>query len=177
LGRLIKALRSRQGLFWSVGVSTLMLDQAAKALFWRPPMPGVRPLVIVPHVLQFVPHEGNVRGAMGWGPTSPIFYVTAAVVGLFLVWTFLVTTPAGKTAVRAALGLLAGGAMGNLVDRVALGRVRDFIDLHWGDAFHWHTFNVADAAICVGFVLVVVDTLFSRDARELAAEQRAQEDA
>jgi len=67
--------------------------------------------------------------------------------------------------------------MGNLVDRVALGRVRDFIDLHWGDAFHWHTFNVADAAICVGFVLVVVDTLFSRDARELAAEQRAQEDA
>jgi signal peptidase II len=58
--------------------------------------------------------------------------------------------------------MLAGGAVGNIVDRVAFRYVRDFIDLHWDDVFHWHTFNVADAAICVGFAFILLATIFEQ---------------
>lgn len=63
-----------------------------------------------------------------------------------------------------ALSMVLGGALGNFVDRIARGYVIDFIDWHWGNRpdLHWPTFNVADAAICVGVFLMVVDTLVAR---------------
>ncbi len=57
------------------------------------------------------------------------------------------------------LGLILGGALGNLIDRARLGYVVDFLDLHW-HAHHWPAFNVADIGITVGIVLVLLDTLF-----------------
>jgi len=50
---------------------------------------------------------------------------------------------------RVALGMIAGGALGNAVDRILHGAVFDFVDLHWG-AYHWPAFNLADAAITLG---------------------------
>ena len=61
----------------------------------------------------------------------------------------------------AGLGLVVGGAVGNVVDRVRFGAVVDFLDLHWGD-FHWPAFNVADSAITVGVVLLILDALKTR---------------
>jgi signal peptidase II len=57
-----------------------------------------------------------------------------------------------------ALALLLGGAIGNAIDRAYLGHVIDFIDLYWG-AYHWPAFNIADAAITVGAILLFVMTL------------------
>jgi len=59
------------------------------------------------------------------------------------------------------LGLVIGGAVGNVVDRVRIGAVADFIDVHLGD-WHWPAFNVADSAITIGVMLIVIDGLFSR---------------
>ncbi|MEK7788603.1 MAG: signal peptidase II, partial [Planctomycetota bacterium] len=59
-----------------------------------------------------------------------------------------------------ALGLVLAGAIGNLWDRIWFRGVRDFIDLHIGDKYHWPTFNVADSLICVG-VFILVITSFS----------------
>ena len=59
---------------------------------------------------------------------------------------------------RAGLSLILGGAIGNLVDRVTMGYVLDFVDVYWGD-WHFWAFNVADASISVGAVLVFVDLL------------------
>lgn len=56
---------------------------------------------------------------------------------------------------RLGAGLLAGGIIGNLIDRVKFGYVIDFLDFHWGD-YTFPTFNVADSAICVGVALFVV---------------------
>jgi signal peptidase II len=154
---------SKKRLFWWSAVAVLAADQLTKWLFWFPPGTGRKPMVLVPHLLQFVSHEGNVRGALGLGPAGRSFYIAAAVMGLLLVAVFFLTTAPRKSLVLFALGMLAGGAVGNLIDRVVLARVRDFIDLHWGDAFHWHTFNLADAAICVGIALMVWDSLFSKD--------------
>ncbi len=57
-----------------------------------------------------------------------------------------------------ALALICSGALGNLIDRVRLGEVIDFLDAHWYD-LHWPAFNVADSAICVGVALLAVDMI------------------
>lgn len=59
---------------------------------------------------------------------------------------------------RLALGLLVGGIVGNLLDRVRLGYVTDFLDFHWR-GHHWPTFNLADSAICVGVGVYILSTV------------------
>ena len=78
----------------------------------------------------------------------------------------------GQRLLQWALTLILGGAVGNLIDRVQLGYVVDFIDWHYG-AKHWPTFNVADIAITVGVVLLVVDMIQQRHAQAEAAEDPA----
>jgi signal peptidase II len=58
-----------------------------------------------------------------------------------------------------ALGLIAGGAVGNLVDRIAHGVVTDFARFHWGEAWSWPIFNVADVALVAGVALLVLDAI------------------
>ncbi len=65
------------------------------------------------------------------------------------------------------LVLIVGGALGNLIDRLCLGHVVDFISVHWGDAY-FPAFNVADARISIGAALVIFDSL-----REAVHERRA----
>jgi signal peptidase II len=62
--------------------------------------------------------------------------------------------------VAAALGLVIGGALGNVVDRIRFGAVFDFVDLHVA-GWHWPAFNVADAAIVAGAGLLLLDALFA----------------
>ena len=151
---------SKRKLFWLVAAAVLLLDQYSKLWLWRPPLSPDRPLDVIQGVLTLISHPGNVKGALGLGPANPVFYVVPAVIGLIVMIYFLLTTPAGNWLVALALGLLAGGDVGNLVDRLALRFVRDFIDLHWREVYHWYTFNVADAAICAGFAIIVLDVLF-----------------
>jgi signal peptidase II len=63
----------------------------------------------------------------------------------------------------AALGLVLGGALGNILDRVRLGHVLDFADLHFGDVHPFLVFNVGDAAITIGVLLLLVRALLTRD--------------
>ena len=65
----------------------------------------------------------------------------------------------------AALGLVLGGALGNIVDRVRFGHVVDFADLHFGDWHPFLVFNVADAAITIGVLLLVLRALLTREGR------------
>jgi signal peptidase II len=62
------------------------------------------------------------------------------------------------------LGLVIGGALGNVVDRVRFGAVVDFLDFHLA-GYHWPAFNVADAGICVGAALMVADGLLTRQSQ------------
>ena len=63
---------------------------------------------------------------------------------------------------QVALGFIIGGALGNLIDRVRLGAVFDFLDFHIGEA-HWPAFNVSDSFICVGAMIVIIHSLFNKD--------------
>lgn len=60
-----------------------------------------------------------------------------------------------------AIGLVIGGAVGNVIDRLTRGAVIDFLDFHVGQ-WHWFAFNLADAAICIGVTLMVIDSLLGR---------------
>ena len=57
-----------------------------------------------------------------------------------------------------ALAMILGGAVGNLIDRIAYGHVIDFLDFHWG-GWHWPAFNLADSAIVGGAALLIIDEL------------------
>jgi signal peptidase II len=69
--------------------------------------------------------------------------------------TYVYSSREGSTPVAVAMGLIGGGALGNLYDRLFLGKVRDFIHLHLGDLY-WPAFNVADASITVAVLFLVV---------------------
>ena len=90
---------------------------------------------------------------LAWRYRAPFFFLTlaAAVWLLAHLWG-----QAGRTLPgRLALGMIAGGAIGNLVDRLRYGEVVDFLDV-WIGRFHWPTFNAADSAICVGTGLLML---------------------
>ena len=74
-----------------------------------------------------------------------------------LVW-FLRGVPPERRLLVAACGAVLGGAVGNMIDRVALGEVIDFVDLSLG-AYHWPAFNVADAAITLGVAVLCLDAV------------------
>src|SRR6266571_4822276 len=71
--------------------------------------------------------------------------------------------PAGGFTGVIAIGLIFGGAVGNLIDRARFGAVVDFVDVHWR-TWHWPAFNVADSAITVGVVLLALRLLTERSA-------------
>ena len=104
------------------------------------------------------------------GRTSPwliVFTVAVLAVVAWLLWQAV--RPGGDRdapahwSYRVALGLILGGALGNLYDRLLVGTVTDFLDFYWGSA-HFPVFNVADSAITCGAILVVLNLLLSRQA-------------
>ena len=99
-----------------------------------------------------------------WG-LSAVAFVAAALV-LYFFWR----TPRTDDRIMGALSLLLAGIVGNVVDRMRLGFVVDFIDVQFG-SWHYPTFNIADAAICVGAGLLILDRLLSkREKKESSAE-------
>lgn len=93
------------------------------------------------------------------GETAPIVMIvaTAFVIGLILYYLFA----RAEKYERLPLAFIAGGALGNLIDRVRFGAVVDFLDFHIGGA-HWPAFNVADAFICVGVALYILNWFVAR---------------
>lgn len=91
--------------------------------------------------------------------------IMAAIAAGLLVWALRTT----KRIETFALGLIAGGAVGNVVDRVRHGAVIDFLDLHLGD-WHWPTFNMADTMIAIGVALLIAGSFWP--ARSMAPIQK-----
>ncbi len=96
-----------------------------------------------------------LNDAGGW---QRWFFIVLAVgvTGFLLVWLFRLHRSEWR--VGLALGLVIGGAIGNLIDRISLGYVVDFIDVHYA-GHHWPAFNIADSAITCGIALLLLDTL------------------
>jgi signal peptidase II len=94
----------------------------------------------------------------GAGVNALVFSVVAAAIVVVLIFWL---SRAGSPFLAVAIGLIIGGAVGNVIDRLRLGAVVDFLDFHVG-SLHWPAFNVADSAICIGVAAMLLDGLLLR---------------
>lgn len=135
-----------------VGI-TLLLDQVTKEIV----MQGLslrENLDIIPgfFTLTHIRNAGGAFGLLAGEATRTRAFFFLAVSGLALgviVYLYTKLLPPGRPWIAAALAMIFGGALGNMVDRLRFGEVVDFLDFHVG-AVHWPAFNVADSAISVG---------------------------
>ena len=102
---------------------------------------------------------GLLKSDTAWVPWVLILFAAVIVVILFA-WMARVE----RRWLAGAIGLVLGGAVGNIIDRISYGAVVDFLDFHWGGQ-HWPAFNVADSAIVVGVAAIVIAALFGRRER------------
>jgi signal peptidase II len=147
--------RARWALFVGLAVGVLVVDQIVKS-FIAANFEFHRAVEIVGDYLRVAPTQ-NTGAIFGmFRDQAPIFALLSIGVMGLIVW--YESRAGASLLVTLALGLLLGGALGNLTDRLRLGYVLDFMDLGIGD-WRWYTFNVADAAISLSIVLLFVAAL------------------
>lgn len=141
-----------------LSAAVLVADQAAKAALAATLRPG-QEVVLVPGLLSLTHHRnpGLAFGVLSGAPLPAqravlVTVQVALVVGLLV---YLRRLAPAATGARVAVACIVGGALGNLVDRVRLGSVVDFVHLSWR-GYGWPDFNVADAAITVGVALLLL---------------------
>ncbi len=148
----------------------IILDQATKWLATHY-LTLFEPVPILPLFnLTLMHNEGAafsfLHDAGGW--QRWFFTALASIVSIAIViWLTRLEKSEKLTAI--SLALILGGAVGNLIDRVRLGYVVDFLDVYWGNA-HWPAFNVADSAITVGAILMVISSFTSQDKNKTSKE-------
>lgn len=107
----------------------------------------------------------NTGSAFGMLPGAKWFFVTATLVAVgAILWLLIKKRPLLHTLIRLSLALILAGALGNFIDRLAFGYVRDMLDFR---LIHFPVFNVADVAICLGTGLMLLDILFLPKGRAL----------
>ena len=138
-----------------------LVDQASKAWAVRALRSG-QEQTIISGFLDFIYTE-NPGIAFGQlqegGAFGRWFFVLLAIAAAIAVFYYFMRTPRNDDRVLGACALLLAGIVGNLTDRARLGYVIDFIVLHAGN-YHWPTFNVADASITIGAILLAYDMIF-----------------
>jgi len=150
---------SGRRLFVALAIAIFTLDQITKAAAtaWLAPRNEV---TIIPGFLDlaYVRNTGAVFGIFRSlvDPWRSMILTLVPLLALALVIAMALRTPPTRLRVQGALGLILGGALGNLLDRLRLGSVVDFIEVYVG-RYHWPNFNAADSAICVGVGLLVLD--------------------
>jgi signal peptidase II len=145
-----------------IAIGTIVaVDQLTKFLV-RSTIPLYAKRTIIPRLLDFT-HVQNTGAAFGVLNAADFPFKSAVMIGiaaLALVAISLYARQLGshEKLSRYGLALILGGAFGNLIDRAVAGYVVDFVDVYWGDAHFW-AFNVADAAITIGAILVLLEMI------------------
>jgi len=154
------AVRGRVSELW-IAALIVLLDQATKALV-RMNLPLHGSVTVIPGFFDLT-HVRNTGAAFGMlndfdFAYKPLVMVLVAVVALVAVASYAMTLPPTQRVARFGLALILGGAIGNLIDRATTGFVVDFVDVYWRGIHFW-AFNVADSAITVGVILMLLDML------------------
>ena len=135
-------------------VLLLALDQGSK-FYFSSVLAGAAPVQVIPGFFSLaLAHNSGAAFSLfdGLTPWLAAFSSIAALIIGYAVWG---ERRAGRPFSAAVFGLLLAGILGNLIDRMRLGCVVDFLDFYYGD-WHWPTFNLADTYICVSVALIVV---------------------
>lgn len=159
-------MNPKSRLVLAVSGSVLVLDQITKILVDRM-MPLHHTIEIIPNfaALTYLRNTGAAFGILA-GELSfyrVAFFTAVTLAALACILYLLKLTRPEKKLTLLSLSLILGGAVGNLIDRLRLGEVIDFILLHWYD-LHWPAFNVADSAISIGVVLLIIRMIRQKSA-------------
>jgi signal peptidase II len=142
-----------------ITTAVVILDQLSKGLI-ESYLPLHQTRTLIPGLLNLA-HVRNSGVAFGMfashGDRVGTMLLSAlGLVALALVGLYFWRAAREERRLLLSLALILGGAVGNLIDRMASGSVTDFIDFYLG-SYHWHTFNVADSAITIGIILMTLD--------------------
>ncbi|HNU72491.1 MAG TPA: signal peptidase II [Thermodesulfobacteriota bacterium] len=141
-------------------VPILILDQITK--FWIATRLSLIDSITIIENFIHIRHVRNTAGAFGslsW--LSMDLFIVLTIVSVVVIGFLYFRLNPKQQAAAAGLSLILGGALGNLIDRIRLGSVIDFIDVHYY-SYHWPAFNVADSAITVGSLLLALCIIFGK---------------
>jgi len=149
-------------LYWVIILITIILDQVSKVWVVNS-MELYHSKTVIPGFLNltYVTNSGAAFSFLADvnSPWRHYFFVSVGVLALIILTVIWFRQRNSQSISYVALALVAGGAAGNLIDRIRLGAVVDFIDVYIG-SYHWPAFNVADSAICVGVLLYMIFSYF-----------------
>jgi signal peptidase II len=154
--------------WFAAAAAVIVADQATKALVLARFALGER-LEIAPFLnLVLVYNKGAafslLSDAAGW--QTPL--LAAFAVGAAVIVSILILRRPNEKLLCAGLALILGGALGNLIDRVRYGQVVDFVDFH-ARGYHWPAFNLADSAITIGALLLILEGFVHHERRARAS--------
>jgi signal peptidase II len=151
-------MRERRAVLWlAIAGMVIAADQLTKAWIEEALALGssvyVLPVFDLVHVRNTGAAFSFLAGESGW--QREFFLVVGVAASIWIVW-MIVRAARGQLMFCAALSFILGGALGNVIDRVRLGAVVDFLHFHWGPHY-FPAFNVADSAITCGAALLLID--------------------
>ena len=157
---------SRYKLLHLLAATILILDQVTKLWIYFTFEFEIDRIEVIPGFFNIV-HWGNTGAAWGILEGMSFWLALLAVVALFAIFKLRRHLGLRSTPGQVSFGLLCGGILDNLVDRVAHGYVIDFLDFRFGE-FAWPAFNVADSAICIGVAIYIFYSFFQPEKLESA---------
>ena len=149
-----------------VSAALVLADQISKTIVVR----TMSLYESIPVIQNFFHFTYITNDGMAFGIEFPfgyfIFSAVSILLTLFLFW-YLWSVRNHSIVIRLGLAMIIAGAIGNLIDRLFLGEVIDFLDFMIGN-FHWYVFNLADSYVTVGMTLILIDSIILEKKREKA---------
>jgi signal peptidase II len=155
---------ARRFFAFAVALGVFALDRWSKWMV-ETQLSGYDTRTIIPGFFNIVRSEnpGVAFGILSESPTHSrtLILVVFSVIAVLLLAAMLWRIDRLDAPSASGLALIFGGAIGNVFDRVHVGRVTDFLDFYFG-SYHWYTFNIADASICTGAGLLILSMLLAQ---------------
>ena len=152
-------MKPRYTLFATIAIVGILIDQITKIAVDRS-MQLFDSIPIVEHFfhLTYVRNRGAAFSFLSNASWRLPFFITVSLIAAIVILVAFQKMRDDQKLAHTSLALIFSGAVGNLIDRIRLGEVIDFLDAHWY-RHHWPAFNVADSLICVGVFLLAIDML------------------
>ena len=152
-------MKPRYTLFAAIAIVGILIDQITKIAVDRS-MQLFDSIPIIEHFfhLTYVRNRGAAFSFLSNASWRLPFFISVSLIAAIVILVAFQKMRDDQKLAHTSLALIFSGAVGNLIDRIRLGEVIDFLDAHWY-RHHWPAFNVADSLICVGVFLLAIDML------------------
>jgi signal peptidase II len=152
-------MKSRYTLFVVIAIAGIIIDQITKTIVDRS-MQLFDSIPIIEHFfhITYVRNKGAAFSFLSSASWRLPFFISVSIIAALVILIAFRKLRDDQKLAHTSLALIFSGAVGNLIDRIHLGEVIDFLDAHWY-RHHWPAFNVADSLICVGVFLLAIDMI------------------